>query len=85
MLEYVIIIHFSDADWDTPPGTGCVTVAGITISAILIVIKTLSTPQRGRDDEPQTDSRSGSLPSLDAAKDLLSAMPFRLRPDGCLA
>ena len=61
MLEYVIMIHFSDADWDTPPGTGCVTVAGITIPAILIVIKTLSTPQRGRDDEPQTHPRSGSL------------------------
>jgi hypothetical protein len=68
MLEYVIIIHFSDADWDTPPGTGCVTVAGITISAILIVIKTLSTPQRGRDDEPQTDLVQGRYPRLTPRK-----------------
>ena len=46
MLEYMIMIGFSDADWDTPPGTGYLTVAAITICAILIVIMTLRMPQR---------------------------------------
>jgi hypothetical protein len=60
-VEYVIMIRFSDANWDTPPGTGYLTVATITISAILTVIMTLRTPQRGADDEPYQDHNSGSL------------------------
>ena len=46
------MINFSDANWDCPPGTGYLTVATITISAILTAIMTLRTPQRGADDEP---------------------------------
>jgi hypothetical protein len=26
MLEYAIMIHFSDTNWDCPPGTGYITV-----------------------------------------------------------
>ncbi len=33
MTEYAIVIRFSDANWDSPPGTGYLTVATITISA----------------------------------------------------
>jgi hypothetical protein len=61
VAEYAIMIKFSDANWDSPPGFGYLTVATITISAILTAIMTLCTPQRGADDEPQTDPHSGSL------------------------
>jgi hypothetical protein len=61
IVEYVIMIQFSDANWDAPPGTGYLTVATIAISAILTVIMTLRTPQRGADDEPHQDHNSGSL------------------------
>jgi hypothetical protein len=61
MLEYMIMIGFSDRDWDTPPGTGYLTDAAITICAILIVIMTLRMPQSGADDEPHQDHHSGSL------------------------
>jgi hypothetical protein len=46
MLAYMIMVGFSERDWDEPPGTGYVTVAAITISAILIVIMTLGMPPR---------------------------------------
>ncbi len=61
MLEYMIMIGFSDANWDSPPGTGYLTVAAIIICAILIVIMTLRMPQSGADDEPQPGVESGSL------------------------
>jgi hypothetical protein len=61
MAEYAIMIRFSDANWDTPPGTGYLTVAVITISAILTVIMTLCSPQRGADDAPQVDPGARSL------------------------
>ena len=41
IAEYVAMIIFSDRDWDTPPGTGYLTVAVIKICAILTVIMTL--------------------------------------------
>jgi hypothetical protein len=40
IVEYMIMINFSDANWDTPPGTGYLTVAVITLSAILTAIMT---------------------------------------------
>ena len=61
MTEYAIMIWFSDANWDSPPGTGYLTVATITISAILTVIMTLRTPKRAADDEAQPNHDSGSL------------------------
>jgi hypothetical protein len=61
IVEYVIMINFSEADWDSPPGTGYLTVATITISAILTVIMTLRTPKRAADVEPRPDDHSGSL------------------------
>jgi hypothetical protein len=61
MLEYTTMIWFSDANWDSPPGTGYLTVAVITISAILTAIMTLLAPQRGADEEPRQDRESGSL------------------------
>ena len=51
IVEVMIMINFSDANWDTPPGTGYLTVATITISAILTVIMTLRTPKSGADDD----------------------------------
>ncbi len=39
--EYLVMVKFSDANWDCPPGTGYLTVATITISAILTAIMTL--------------------------------------------
>jgi hypothetical protein len=55
------MIIFSDAVGDTPPGTGYLTVATITISAILTVIMTLRKPKRVADAEAQVDPRAGSL------------------------
>jgi hypothetical protein len=61
MLEYVIMVGFSERDWDDPPGTGYLTVAAITISAILLVIMTLRMPRTGADGDRQPDYDSGSL------------------------
>jgi hypothetical protein len=61
MLAYMIMVGFSERDWDEPPGTGYLTVAVITISAILTVILTLRAPQKGADDEPHQDEYSGSV------------------------
>jgi hypothetical protein len=52
MLAYVIMVGFSERDWDEPPGTGYLTVAAIAISAILIVIMTLRMPPKA-DGDPQ--------------------------------
>jgi hypothetical protein len=54
------MIRFSDADWDCPPGFGYLTVAIISISAILTAIMTLRVPHRVA-DEPRKDHDSGSL------------------------
>jgi hypothetical protein len=61
MTEYVIMIRFSDANWDSPPGTGYLTVATITISAILTVIMTLLAPHRATEDKSPSGRESGSL------------------------
>jgi hypothetical protein len=61
MTEYVIMIRFSDANWDSPPGTGYLTVATITISAILTVIMTLLAPHRAAEDKSPSGRESGSL------------------------
>ena len=61
IADIFTMIIFSDANGDTPPGTGYLTVGTITISAILTVIMTLRKPQRGADDEPHQDHHSGSL------------------------
>jgi hypothetical protein len=61
MLEYMIMIGFSERDWDDPPGTGYLTVATITISAILLVIMALRMPRMAADGDPQPDYDSGSL------------------------
>jgi hypothetical protein len=61
MLAYMIMVGFSERDWDEPPGTGYLTVAVIMISAILIVIMTLRIPRTVADRDPQPDYDSGSL------------------------
>ena len=61
MLEYMIMIGFSERDWDDPPGTGYLTVATIAISAILLVIMTLRIPRTAADGDPQPDYDSRSL------------------------
>src|SRR5215203_1878548 len=60
MLAYMIMVGFSERDWDEPPGTGYLTVATITISAILTAIVTLRTPRRA-EDEPHQDHHSASI------------------------
>jgi hypothetical protein len=54
-------VKFSDANRDCPPCTGSLTVATITISAVLTLIMTMRTPQRSADDQPRQDNHSGSL------------------------
>ncbi len=61
MLAYMIMVGFSERDWDEPPGTGYLTVAAITISAILLVIMTLRIPRTPADGDQQPDYDSGSL------------------------
>jgi hypothetical protein len=59
MLAYMIMVVFSERDWDEPPGTGYVTVAAITISAILIVIMTLRMPPKAAEGgDPQPSPRA---------------------------
>jgi hypothetical protein len=86
IAEYAIMIRFSHANWDSPPGTGYLTVAVITISAIVTAIMTLRTPQRGRDDEPQTDPPFRvAYPRLTPRKTCFWQCRFPLTPDGNLA
>jgi hypothetical protein len=54
------MIIFSERDWDDPTGTGYLTAAVITISAILAVIMTLRAPRRIA-GEPQQNHHAGSL------------------------
>jgi hypothetical protein len=61
MSEYVIMTNFSDANWDSSPGTGYLTVATITISAILTAIMTLLAPCRGAEHKSPSDRLSGSF------------------------
>jgi hypothetical protein len=57
----MIMVGVSERDWDEPPGTGYLTVATITISAILTVIMTLRIPRTAADGDPQPDHDLGSL------------------------
>jgi hypothetical protein len=68
MLEYMIMIGFSERDWDDPPGTEYLTVAAITISAILLVIMTLRIPRPAADGDPQPDYDSGTGSGLTAGR-----------------
>jgi hypothetical protein len=66
IAEYVAMIIFSGRDWDTPPGTGYLTLAVTTICAILTVIMTLRAPERDADDDSHAGHKSGSLTSAGA-------------------
>ncbi len=59
IAEFIVMVNFTEANWDTPPGFGYLTVATLTISAVLTVIMTLRAPKR-RADEPHEDHHSGS-------------------------
>jgi hypothetical protein len=61
IAEYMAMIIFSERDWDTPPGTGYLTVAVITMSAVLTVIMTVRELRRGADGELHPDHQSKSL------------------------
>ncbi|HKN44407.1 MAG TPA: hypothetical protein VJW23_10810 [Propionibacteriaceae bacterium] len=69
ITDYMIIGRLRGTD--TTPSFGYVTVATITISAILTVIMTLRTPRRRTDDEPHQD------PPLGVAHPRLSAITVR--------
>jgi len=66
IAEYVAMIIFSGRDWDTPAGTGYLTLAVTTICAILTVIMTLRGPERDADDDSHAGHKSGSLTSAGA-------------------
>jgi Na+/melibiose symporter-like transporter len=59
LTDYMIIGRLGGTD--TTASFGYLTVATITISAILTVIMTLRTPRRRTDDEPHQDHHSESL------------------------
>jgi hypothetical protein len=63
ITEYFTLIRFSR--WDTPPGYGYLIFATITISAILIVIMTLSSPRRLPTMSPIRTSIQGRSPSAE--------------------
>jgi hypothetical protein len=65
IAEFIVMVNFTEANWDTPPGTGYLTVATLTISAILTVIMTLRPPKSSADNEPHQDHHSGSLSRMD--------------------
>jgi hypothetical protein len=44
--EYFTMVALSDANWDIPPGTGVMTVAVVTISAVLTIVMTAFDPRR---------------------------------------
>jgi len=75
IAESAIMIRFSDANWDSPPGTGYLTVAVITISAIVTAIMPYVRHREVGTMSLRQTPVQGRLPSLDAAKDLLLAMP----------
>ena len=45
--EFVIMMSWSSANWDVPPGTGWLTVTGLTVSAVLTAALSLR-PGRGQ-------------------------------------
>ena len=51
MLEYLIMVRLSDANWDTPPGTGYLLAAVPVAAAILTTILTLLPARRPSDIE----------------------------------
>ena len=63
IAEYVVMINFSEANWDSPPGTGYLTVATITISAILTVIMPYAHQREPRTLSPRWTLVQGVLPS----------------------
>jgi hypothetical protein len=44
--DYALMSMFSTANWDLPPGTGFITVAVVTISAVLTIVMTAFDPRR---------------------------------------
>ncbi len=50
MVEYTIAIGRSDADWDTPPNTGYVTVVGLLLAALVTAGWCLLERRRSRSD-----------------------------------
>lgn len=52
MTDYAFMTSFSDANWDTPPGTGCPTVTVIVLCAVALLALTLvRSPQRTTRDQ----------------------------------
>lgn len=57
IAEFFFMISFSDANWDVPPLTGSVTVATLTLSAVLTLLLTLRStkhPASGRKEQAHT-------------------------------
>jgi hypothetical protein len=66
--EYAVMIMLSEADWDSPPGTGYLTGVVLIISAVLTLVTFTQTPPVGRaagqsahpPATPRSESRSTS-------------------------
>jgi hypothetical protein len=80
----MIMIKFSDANWDSPPGFGYLTVATTTISAILTAIMTHARHKGVPTMSLRRTPVQGRLPSPDAAKICFWQCSFRLAPAGGL-
>lgn len=48
MLEYLMMVNLSEADWDVPPGTGYLLAAVPVVAAVLTTILTLAPRHRSR-------------------------------------
>jgi hypothetical protein len=50
-VEYFTMVMLSDANWDIPPGTGYISVAVVTASAVLTIVMTTVGLRRGTWDD----------------------------------
>ena len=77
--EYLVMVKFSDANWDCPPGTGYLTVATITISANLTAIMTLPYQRAVPTISRMRTVIQGRLPSPERQHSLIDRAADRLR------
>ena len=50
--EFIAMATFSDANWDVPPGTGYLTVAGLGIAGLLTLAYAIRGPRSVRQPVP---------------------------------
>lgn len=50
--DYLLMLNFSEADWDTPPGTGTLTVVGLLLGAVVAAVQAAHRPAVRHPDRP---------------------------------